>query len=595
MKRKIYGTLFLAIVGIGIVGCKKGAFKPKHSSSIAKVEDEKQTKIGKKLRNPFTIENMRNAYAILSKQKSSSTLESNKLYVRFLPLNSNELNELYSDSLILSDIPLDVEVNQYGTFYNDPATLSNGTTWLYTTVDLGYDFGNLQHEVIDSLFLPNEGGDGQKSMNLFADFSKDDLEIKALELAGYKDEISSSLEKATQYRPKGYIRVQQSINGINTLVPVKQLKIRTRWWFDYGTGFTNDNGYFECNETYRRNRNVDIVCIFENSSVDIRAIKGTQFWDMFFTERKNIGEYENSALESLNYTFANSSDVNSDTKRKWMCCHAINSVREQQIFCLQNGITPPPSNLNLWLTNANTNGNSLSSSAAAPMLKQMSNSSFLVNGAQLWLIGSGNLLFSIAIQVLEQFPPDITYNYSQSPSFYTNSDYISNIFYHELAHASHYRKVGNTYWTSYIAYIVQHGGYGESTTSGSGRIAISEAWAEFCGARFAHLRYGNVINSAPNSSSWLEYIERFRPYPNPSNPSYWKWIPDGIMHDLTDVGEPNWFTYVKDNVSGFSISQCFGAMDSDITTVAGYKTRFINENGTSQQATIDDLFISYGY
>ena len=154
MKRKIYGTLFLAIVGIGIVGCKKGAFKPKHSSSIAKVEDEKQTKIGKKLRNPFTIENMRNAYAILSKQKSSSTLESNKLYVRFLPLNSNELNELYSDSLILSDIPLDVEVNQYGTFYNDPATLSNGTTWLYTTVDLGYDFGNLQHEVIDSSSTP---------------------------------------------------------------------------------------------------------------------------------------------------------------------------------------------------------------------------------------------------------------------------------------------------------------------------------------------------------------------------------------------------------------------------------------------------------
>jgi hypothetical protein len=594
MKKLIYGTLFLALVGIGLVGCKKDTFQPTQSTSSAKVEDEEQTKIGKKLTNPFTIENMRNAYASLSKQKSSSTLESNKLYVRFLPMNSDELDVLYSDSLILSDIPLDVEVNQYGTFYNDPATLSNGTTWLYTTVDLGYDFGNIQYEIIDSLYLPNEGGDGQKSMNLFSEFSKDQLEAKALELAGYKDEATASLEKATKYRPKGYIRVQQSINGSTTPVAVKQLKIRSRWWFDYGTGYTNDNGYFECNETYRKNRKVNIICIFENSSVNIRAVKGTQFWDIFFTERKNIGDYQNSAMEAINYTFTNSSDVNSDTKRKWMCCHAINSVREQQIYCSQNGVMTPPSNLNMWLTNANTNGNSLSTYAAAPMLKQMSNSSLLVNATQLFLVATGHPWAAVTIQVLSQFPPDITYNYSQNTSFYTNSDRITQIFYHELAHASHYRKVGNSYWSSYIAYIVQHGGYGDSETNGSGRIAISEAWAEFCGARFAHLRYGNN-NSAPNSTSWLEYIERFKPYPNPNNWSYWNWIPDGVIHDLTDNGEPTWLTNVTDNVSGYSISQCFGSMDADITSVTGYKTRFINEYGSSQQVNINELFKSYGY
>lgn len=494
-----------------------------------------------------------------------------------------------SDGLILSDIPLDVEINQYGTFYNDPATLSDGTTWLYTTVDLGYDFRNIKHEIIDSLYLPNEEKDGQKSMNLFSEFSRGELESKALELAGYKDESNASLEKASEYRPKGYIRVKQSINGELTPVSVKQLKIRSRWWFDYGIGCTNDNGYFECDETYKKNREVNIICIFENSSVDIRAIKGTQFWDIFFTERKNIGDYENSAVESINYTFENSSDIDSDTKRKWMCCNAINAVREQQLFCAQNGIMTPPSSLNLWLTNANTKNKSLSTFAAAPMLKQMANNSLLVGVTQLFLVASGHPWAAVSLQVLEQVPPDITYNYSQGYYYNENSDQISKIFYHELAHASHYNKVGNAYWYPYISYIVENGGYGESTTSGSGRIAISEAWAEFCGARFAHLKFGN---NASLGETWLSKIEKFKPK---VGTSYWEWIPEGIMHDLTDDGEPTWFTNVIDNVSGYSIAQCFGCMDADITSVTGYKNRFVSKYGIAQQANINKLFTSYGY
>ncbi len=591
MKRKIYSTLFIAIVGTGLISCKKEELQISTSISTTKVVDEQETKVGKKLNNPFAIDNMRNAYASISNQKSLLKLESNKLYVKFLPMNSDELNKLNSDSLILSDIPLDVEVNQYGTFYNDPATLSNGTTWLYTTVDLGYDFGNIKYEIIDSLYLPNEEGFTQKSKNLFTTISKDELESKALELAGYVDESKNEFEnKTTRHRPKGYIRVQQSINGSNLPVPVKQLKIRSRWWFDYGTGYTNDNGYFECNETYKKNRKVNIICIFENPSVNIRAIKGTQFWDIFFTERKNIGEFENSAMESINYTFNNSADVNSDSKRKWMCCHAINSVREYNVFCSQNNVMAPPSDLNMWLTNANSKGNSLSIYASAPMLKQMANSSFLLDAIQFLLVFTGHKWASVSIEVLKQYPPDITYNYSgDAAAHFTHSDRITQVFYHELAHASHYKKVGISYWTSYITYILKNDGYGESTDSGSGRIAISEAWAEFCADRFAHLRYG--VNTSIGGITWFDKIENFMPY----NSSYWAWRPEGVMHDLIDLGEPFWLTNVNDNVSGFSISQCFGAMDADVISVNGYKNRFIAKYGINQQENINTLFKSYGY
>lgn len=584
---KITSLVIASILLLGVVGCKKEKISPNNSkidSNITKsiILDEGQTVLGEKLANPFTIDNMKLAYSALN-GGAPNLIISNQKYVRFLISNPEESKKLEEQGLILSTVPLDYEVLQYGTFYNDPKL--NNQTWMYTTVSPNFDFTGFQYQIIDDLFLPNLLIGTSQYNSIFNSFDHEDLIDQALKLKGYENE---TYEKTVKYRPKGYIKVQQKITT-TTNVPVKKLQIRSRWWFDWGIGYTDDNGYFECSAQYRSNRNVNVICIFENQYVNIRAIKGVQFWDMFFTERKNIGQYQNSNLESINYLFQNSTDLNSDTKRKWMACHAINSIREQHVYCSQNGITTPPLHLNLWLTNANANGTSMSTYAAAPMLKQISNNSFLVNGVQLFLVGSGHPWFAVAMQVLEQYPPDITYNYSQNNYYYEYSDRISSIFYHEFSHASHYDKVGNNFWIDYIQYIVTHGGYGNSNDSGSGRIAISEAWAGFCSERFTHLKYGN--SNSLGIFTWLEKIENYYPY---AGTSFWNWIPDGVMHDLTDIGEP-FSTNVIDNVSGYTMSQCFGSMDADVISVTGYKNRFKQEYGSAQSLEIDELFKSYGY
>lgn len=587
MKKIIFSGIILSIISLGIVSCKKETVFPNGNSASGKtksiISDNEATILGDKLQNPFTLDNMREAYNILN-GSTSVKLQTNQTYVRFLITKPEDAKKLEERGLILSTIPLDYEVLQYGSFYNDPSL--NNQIWMYTTVSPNFNYDGFQHEKIDDLFLPELFVGNPEYNTLFNAFDHEDLIDKALQLKGYGNETG---EKSVKYRPKGYVKVNQKINNSTTAVAVKNLKIRSRWWFDWGIGYTNDNGYFECNEQYRKNRNVNIICIFENQYVDIRAVKGAQFWDIFFTERKNIGQFQNSNLESINYLFQNSNDINTDTKRKWMACHAINSIREQHVYCSQNGILEPPLHMNLWLTNANANGTSLSTYAAAPMLKQMSNSSLLVNGVQLFLVATGHPWSAVAIQVLEQYPPDITYNYSQNYLYYENSDYITQIFYHEFAHACHYNKVGNNFWLNYIQYIITNGGYGTYSDSGSGRIAISEAWAEFCGARFAHLKYGNTTSLF--GFSWLDKIENFDPNTGTSS---WNWIPDGVMHDLTDVGEPN-FTSVSDNVSGYTMSQCFGSMDVDVITVNGYSNRFKMEYGWAQHLEIDELFKSYGY
>jgi hypothetical protein len=89
----------------------------------------------------------------------------------------------------------------------------------------------------------------------------------------------------------------------------------------------------------------------------------------------------------------------------------------------------------------------------------------------------------------------------------------------------------------------------------------------------------------------LNVLENFIPSAGTNN---WQWIPEGLMHDFTDVGEPT-LTGVTDNVSGFSISQCFNAMDNDITSVVGYKNRFISENPSVSLTPFNTLFNGYGY
>ncbi len=42
------------------------------------------------------------------------------------------------------------------------------------------------------------------------------------------------------------------------------------------------------------------------------------------------------------------------------------------------------------------------------------------------------------------------------------------VTFHELAHASHHNKAGNSYWVKYINYIVTYGAYGNGTGNSAG-------------------------------------------------------------------------------------------------------------------------------
>src|SRR5690606_5500460 len=118
----------IAIVACVFFSCEKEEPQINHSPSSLALEELdtlKQIKLGKKLENPYSVVNMRRAYANLIKKlekgqkgydsqilKDSSEITTTDYYVKFWVENDEQKQLLLADSLNLSEIPLDVEIEQ---------------------------------------------------------------------------------------------------------------------------------------------------------------------------------------------------------------------------------------------------------------------------------------------------------------------------------------------------------------------------------------------------------------------------------------------------------------------------------------------------
>ena len=157
------------------------------------------------------------------------------------------------------------------------------------------------------------------------------------------------------------------------------------------------------------------------------------------------------------------------------------------------------------------------------------------------------------------------------------------------------KKVGNLYWPQEIIYTVNNGGYGNKTTSGSGRAAVVESWGFFIGNTFNATKYSAVPAITNRERTQLE---NNIPVDNVSV-QFWNtgsqgWIPIGLPHDLIDVGEPA-STGVVDNVNGYTINGIFKGYNTNATTVQSLKTQILSNNGNSQAANVNTMVTSYRY
>jgi len=257
----------------------------KESLTLTDVSEEpRMTKLGKKLKNPFSVANMQQAYKSLLEKNAGARVKDleirpTHLYVRYLPPNKALYDSLVNDStLYLEDYPLDYEVIEQGEYYHDPSIPEGLPTYQYTSVPIYYvPPTGVAFEVLDELYLPKEDTtledeSGRLSQNV--EEWVDMLEYESLLLT---DNLSEEEKIETEngrtkgllppkYHPNGIVRYVDTRVGV---IFLEGVKIRTRRFFEYHEAITDASGNFWAEGTYRYEFYYKII--WERANFDIRS------------------------------------------------------------------------------------------------------------------------------------------------------------------------------------------------------------------------------------------------------------------------------------------------------------------------------------
>ena len=169
-------------------------------------------KLGKKLENPYSVENMQKAWSNLKTSNTSGRISGNEIeiitshrYIKFIPKNEADLAIIKRDSsLVLYEYPLDYEIVEQGGFYRDPGVPSNQPTYRYCaiTIDKKLPVG-IEFEVLANLFIPDENKDGNPGGRLVSSELIRELVDEALRITNNLQEkvTSNGRVQASSWRP----------------------------------------------------------------------------------------------------------------------------------------------------------------------------------------------------------------------------------------------------------------------------------------------------------------------------------------------------------------------------------------------------------
>ena len=600
---KQFGVLILIAITTLLSSCEK---EFDENAKIENSNNDSNGILGKKLENPYSVTNMCNAYnSLIEKNKKSNvasrivSTEANitvtDLYVKFLIENADQLERLEADSLNFSILPLDYEILKEGDLEIDENTLTEEGYWLYTSVPISYVMPtDIRFEIIEELFLPELEDDiedgvfernGSLSNKLASSFLEE-LEEESLLLTNNLDKGESGdsnlQSRRPKRRPQGHIRVQNTTT--TTIDPVVGVKVKVRRWFKWGKAYTDSNGYYSVDNTFRRDVNYEVV--FKNA-------RGFKIWPSIISV--SSGRYSGG-----NHSSAGHSITFYTNSKGWRFSTVNNATVNYFNYCTQFGVGLPHSNLRIVAQDAD-------GSSSAPMLRRVWGLiGFTTNSQLVTFLAKANGLSIAANKVwilAKLILPDVIIKAASSPTKRTAE--VFETTFHELSHASHFKQVGSDYWIKYINYIITYGPYGDGHGRNNGVVGVGEMWGYYFGYFLALQHFGNNDNNPIIRPIGLE---DFTPFARPDSRDINRdrdannrifrmggWIPVGIIHDLIDNNADEFRDGNFDNVNGYNVSQIFGALRPEVQTVQEFRDKLLQNNGNQQKQAVDELFIGYFY
>lgn len=426
--------------------------------------------LGERLENPYKTENMTKAVESLYPTKAGRLeVQTTDLYVRFLPADEAEYELLEELGLELVDHPLDYDIIVEGDWYHDPEIPEGNVTWQYAVVPHDFDFPDVDYEILDECHISENAGNTKAS-----DIDWEAVEREAFILTGNEDMLAPQT-KASKVTPSGRITiVDEDANGGKPF-GVAGVRVSCNTFVKFDKAYTDRDGYYKMTKKFSSNLRYRLV--FKNS-------KGFSIGLNMILVPASVSTLGKSAPEGVNLTVTEESE-----DKLFRRCVVNNAAYDYYSRCAAEdmNIALPPGDMRFWIINA-------MSASSAVMLHH---GAILDNDLVTAFLGKFAPLLKFLL-------PDITlgtaYRYSYASLY--------NVTCHELAHASHFSRVGTGYWDRYIFYIVNSfintGGmtYGDGSGDDAGYCEVGEMWAYYMESKMYKDRYGGSFPTY-GSSNWF--------------------------------------------------------------------------------------------
>ena len=425
--------------------------------------------LGDRLENPYKTENITKTLHSLYPTKADRVdVRTTDLYVRFLPADDEEYEKLVSLGLHLTDHPLDYDILVEGDWYHDPEIAEGNVTWQYAVVPPDFSFPDIRHEIIDECYISdNDAGTRADGIDWEA------VEREAFRITGNEHMLSAETTKApAKSVPSGRITiVDDKVNG-GKPVGVAGVRVSCNTFVKFDETYTDENGYYEMDKKFSSDLRYRLI--FKNE-------KGFAIGVNLVLVPASVSTLGKTSPEGVNMTVTEKSE-----DKLFKRCVVNNAVYDYIRRCDENDmdIKLPPSDLRIWLFH------SLRASSAV----MLHHGAVVDNELFRKFLGE----FSPLVKFLL---PDITIGTKDDDTY---ADLYSSTC-HELAHASHFAKVGREYWEEYIFYILESFvtsvgmTYGDGTGKKAGYCEVGEMWAYYLESMMYKNRYGGEFPTFGNS------------------------------------------------------------------------------------------------
>lgn len=613
----------LILIPIIISSCRKDFTEnPTETMSPEKITNNNE-RLGKdKKVNPFSIKNIRKAKKALAKRNkpngriasASSTnddpdpvpiteltyfycsINPNSLTTeQFLALENDEAihlmnfpfadGEIYDESYAFDQTK--AEALRDGNVYaviptSDPAT----GNWAIS--------GIIQQGIQDTLVEPGEMDTA--------------LQFQALREAGVDEQQIAAV--CLFKKPHGFVRYQD--DQLNRLEPVRTMQV---WSIAFGipkVAYTDANGYYEI--PWRYSIGTIMGTKAKNSRVTVKPL------DTHGSLIQNLVTIQNQFIvgsihvdgwvspcqmrDGKDFNFTGHTQV-----RYWS--QILNAYYFHDLYCDSLDILKAPNRMICYAawtntTNVDQSGVPNFRAAGTPLAGHVNYVQALgeaiinnVFEAEVDVANNNPQLFNLLLALL----PDMYISVPEAAQPTSYNSRLAQTLFHELAHASQYRQVGNAWyaalqWAEGWEHDVPGNPYGNNDYPNSGYVQIAESWAEFLGANFALRRYPAGLMRATHTTGSFAAGDYVRINNILENQGFFfegTWLPMGIFHDLMDDTNvaPNNPGETWDRVQGVSIHDMYYAFTPQINSICDYEEWFTFQNSGLNAADVHEIFVRH--